>query len=44
MIYNIHKKLLPEINKFDSDAIEMLFNGIGEYDYNIKNKIILKIT
>jgi len=42
MIYNIHKKLLPEINKFDSDAIEMLFNGIGEYDYNIKNKIIFK--
>jgi len=39
---NLYKKLVPEINRLNSEAIEMLFNGEINYDYNIKNKGILK--
>jgi tetratricopeptide (TPR) repeat protein len=39
---NIYKKLIPEINCLNSEDIEMLFNGEIDYDYNIKNKKILK--
>ena len=38
----IFKKLVPEINKLDSEAIEMLFSGDADYDYNVKNKKIFK--
>ena len=39
---NIYKKLLPQINRLNSESIEMLFNGEINYNYNIKNKGILK--
>ena len=39
---NLYKKLVPEINRLNSEAIESLFNGEINYDYNIKNKGILK--
>ena len=39
---NLYKKLVPEINRLNSEAIENLFNGEINYDYNIKNKSILK--
>jgi len=38
----IYKKLVPEINKLDSEAIEKLFSGDADYDYNVKNKKIFK--
>jgi len=39
---NLYKKLIPQINRLNSEAIEMLFNGEINYNYNIKNKDILK--
>lgn len=38
----IYKKLVPEINKLDSEAIEKLFNGDADYDFNVKNQKIFK--
>ena len=38
----IFRKLIPEIEKLDSESLENLFSGEDNYQYNIKNKNILK--
>ena len=38
----IYRKLLPEIEKLDSESFENLFSGEAEYNYNIKNQNFLK--
>jgi len=38
----IYRKLIPEIEKLDSESLENLFNGEAEYHYNIKNQNFLK--
>ena len=38
----IYRKLIPDIDKLDSDAFENLFSGESDYNYNIKNQNILK--
>ena len=38
----IYRKLIPEIEKLDSESFENLFSGEAEYQYNIKNQNILK--
>ena len=38
----IYRKLIPEIEKLDSESFENLFSGEAEYKYNIKNQNKLK--
>jgi len=38
----IYRKLIPEIEKLDSESFENLFSGEAEYKYNIKSQTILK--
>lgn len=38
----IYRKLIPEIEKLDSEAFENLFSGEADYKYNIKNQNFLK--
>lgn len=38
----IYRKLIPEIEKLDSEAFENLFSGEADYKYNIKNQNPLK--
>lgn len=38
----IYRKLLPEIEKLDSESFENLFSGEAEYNYNIKNQNFFK--
>ena len=38
----IYRKLIPEIEKLDSESFENLFSGEAEYKYNIKNQNFLK--
>ena len=38
----VYRKLIPEIEKLDSESFENLFSGEIEYKYNIKNQNILK--
>ena len=38
----IYRKLIPEIEKLDSESFENLFSGESEYHYNIKNQNFLK--
>ena len=38
----IYRKLIPDINKLNSEAFENLFSGESDYNYNINNKNILK--
>ena len=38
----IYRKLIPEIEKLDSESFENLFSGEAEYHYNIKNQNVLK--
>ena len=38
----IYRKLIPEIEKLDSESFEILFSGEAEYNYNIKNINFLK--
>ena len=38
----IYRKLIPEIEKLDSESFENLFSGEAEYKYNIKKQNFLK--
>ena len=38
----IYRKLIPEIEKLDSESFENLFSGETEYKYNIKSQNMLK--
>lgn len=38
----IYRKLIPEIEKLDSESFENLFSGEAEHHYNIKNQNFLK--
>lgn len=38
----IYRKLIPEIEKLDSESFEYLFSGEAKYKYNIKSQNILK--
>lgn len=38
----IYRKLIPEIEKLDSESFENLFSGDTEYKFNIKNQNLLK--